>query len=73
MNTEKNKLKLNKLEPTSPVTSSHNKPSGNGSPPLIAAGNFFWHSGIESPLNLIPYNIYTHRTQLVSHKLAQML
>lgn len=39
---------------TFPVKRSQSRPSGNGSPPGMAVGNTFWHSGIERPLKRIP-------------------
>lgn len=34
--------------------SSQNRPSGKGSSPPLALGSILWHSGMDSPLNLIP-------------------
>lgn len=39
---------------TFPVKSSQRRPSGKGSPPDFAAGNTFWHSGIDKPLKRMP-------------------
>jgi hypothetical protein len=36
------------------VSSSHSRPSGNGSPPGAAAGSLACSSGMENPLNLMP-------------------
>ncbi|TMW48369.1 hypothetical protein DOY81_006551 [Sarcophaga bullata] len=39
---------------TSPVINNQKRPSGNGSEPPSAAGNTFWHSGMERPRKRIP-------------------
>jgi hypothetical protein len=49
------------------------RPSGNSSPPSIAAGNTFWHSGINNRLNLTPFSHKINKLEFSRAPLQELL